>query len=188
MHPQLAGWVLCALLSWAPLSHSRERNTTMGGKRRSAHPVQWKPAMSLAEIRRDHPPRMSSVGWVDGSSSLTPPSHLLSLQQGLFLPPQECSERVLWAVPIAPVPQPSKTRYPVSSCSTHCTLTISCHFPPPPVAFLSFTEICRRLPLASDLRQDPKAASCSFGFCCHWLSFPPVFLKGAGFLAALNWA
>lgn len=58
------------------------------------------------------------------------------------------------SLPIIPIPQPSKSNYPVSSCCAHNALTRSSHLPPPPADLLSFTKISCNLPLAPDLWQD----------------------------------
>jgi len=43
-------------------------------------------------------------------------------------------------LPIVPIPQPSKTSYPVSSCAACGALTCSSNLPPPPADLLSFTK------------------------------------------------
>lgn len=80
--------------------------------------------------------------------------------------------------PIVPIPQASKSSYPVSSCSSCGALTCSSNLPPPPADLLSFTKICCNLPLAPDLWLDPKA-SLSYGFYSCWFGFPPIFFKRA---------
>lgn len=88
-------------------------------------------------------------------------------------------------LPIIPIPQPSKSSYPVSSCSAPGALTCSSHLPPPPAGLLSFTKICCNLPLAPDLWQDPKPSR-SFGIYSCQLHFPPLFFTRAGFLGILD--
>lgn len=89
-------------------------------------------------------------------------------------------------LPIIPIPQSSKSNYPVSCCCAHNALTWSSHLLPPPADLPSFTKISCNLPLAPDLWQDPRALR-SFGIYSCQLSFPTIFFMRAGFLGILDW-
>lgn len=117
-----------------------------------------------------------------GSSSLIPQNPPSQLAAGTHK--NAGPVHVLRALPITLIPRPSKSSYPVSSCSAPGALSSSSNLPPPPADLLSFTKICRSLPLAPGLWQDPKALR-SFGFCSRRLSFPAIFVKRAGFLGVL---
>lgn len=73
-------------------------------------------------------------------------------------------------LPIIPIPQPSKSSYPVSFCSAHGALTRSSHLPPPPADLFSFTKNLLQPPT----RTRPLARSQSLALLWH-LPLPAWF-------------